>query len=306
MGSFIVFAVIVFGVLAIVKKVAAAATESSERYAKRLESSTRTIVGSAKSTARTTGRAEMDALQAWIEGRGDRPGSTGVVVESEPRRSPPPLPPREESHALELDVLRPGDGEPPTLDVEPLPPTARSAPRDVAPSAPSPSVQPARSDAPARATTPSYPEPRRAEPTRAAAPPSDDTADLAADLANALAEVDTGASGPRLSLSSSMTRPAGDVYSALVHLSGLRGDAARRVFAAVAGASRFFGLRLVEPEHLTAARLLEAARAVVRADDSLRAALAADLDRLDAELSRAGAGRPSGLDRVLRAVAPAP
>lgn len=123
--------------------------------------------------------------------------------------------------------------------------------------------------------------PRGGEEVAGPSTETDAAPDPGALLADAVRAALDAPEGPELALSSSLSRPVSDAYTAVLYAGGFDEPSAESAFGRVAASSSFFGLTPTDRRRLEPARLVEALGALRRASPQLAAAFAADLDRLD-------------------------
>jgi|GEM_PF-3874232 len=302
-----VFLVFVAVVIAVSRKLASLGSgpASGSASGARVTGSARRRRGAAYEDPGRLGNELADTLKAWVEEKGVRPtdGSRpyGERVTTTPQvdlpapstPAPPPLPP-----PAELEPLPQPEPEPepaPRVEREPSP-------------APEPPLESLRAQLAAQAEAelepiamPELPTPPRSSFDALPAPSTDDApldapganeradddgADgFAASIAAAVRAALDAPPGPELALSSSLSRPVSDAYSAVLLAGGFDDPSAESAFARVASGSSFFGLSPTARARLDAPRLAEAVQALRRASPALAKAIAADLERLEGLVS---------------------
>jgi hypothetical protein len=286
----------------VVRKIAQAARAANQARGTRLVGTARVVAEELRSSGVRVGDVLAPA--------GREPASAAA--------HPPPLPPR----AAETAAQGTADVEQRFERFFARAASARSAPTAATPAtapttapAGTPAATPLREDGPSNLerppAAPAVAAAARVEradrasraATRESAQPASSAAagELGALLERAVASALGAAPGPALAISSSLVRPLAALYSAVARNSARDTGSARRALAEVAARSRFFGLALADEADLDEARLAAACSAVRRAAPTLQAAVAEDLERLDAVLASAARREVALLRRLLDA-----
>lgn len=335
----VVFFIFVAFVVAVSRKLASIGDTAKGGSKTRVTGSARRRRGASERQPGQLGNELADTLRAWVEEKGVQPtiaspygervdvqgsgggeSDVGSGADFAPAPTPevdvpepPPLPPLHRADASapsEVDDTPPLEAVRARMNESAAPePIAAIEPPNEVPNEPLgdtavESNEPRTAALPSVAALPPQVEPEEplAAPDASEAGDEAEADDLATAIGTAVRAALDAPPGPELALSSSLSRPVSDAYTAVLVAGGFDEASAESAFGRVANGSAFFGLTPTGRGRLDAARLAEAALALRRASPALARAFAADLERLDAMV--AGLPRSRAAVAVLRRLVP--